>query len=57
MVNPSPIPPVSSGHKTDSNFNIKDAKRRLGEAHWDHGQSATKYQSINMASYNPPNQT
>lgn len=52
MVNPAPIPPVASGTGfTVKQLSMEEAKQRLGEAHWDHGQAQTKYSSINRVSY------
>jgi hypothetical protein len=36
-------------------FDIAVARRKLGDASWNHGQSPTRYESINRASFNSPN--
>ena len=36
-------------------FDIAVARRKLGEASWNHGQSPTRYESINKASFSSPN--
>ena len=48
LVSPNLSPTVAE------KFDISEARRRLGEASWNHGQSPTRYETINKASFNQP---
>ena len=55
MINPAPVPPVAAVTGfTVKQLSMEEAKQRLGEAHWDHGQAPRKYDSINKSSYQQP---
>lgn len=55
MINPAPIPPVGAATGfTVKQLSMEEAKQRLGEAHWDHGQAKPKYDSVNKSSYAQP---
>jgi hypothetical protein len=47
MVNPKPLDPIPAPARNETTFDINEARQRLGEAHWDHGQSKIKFESIN----------
>jgi len=43
MIHPPAMPPVPSTTKTVTQLSMEEAKQRLGEAHWDHGQAKPRY--------------
>ena len=43
MIHPPAIPPVPTTTKTVTQLTMEEAKQRLGEAHWDHGQAKPRY--------------
>ena len=39
MVHAPPVPPMPTSGVTVKQLTMAESKRRLGEAHWDHGNS------------------
>lgn len=51
MVNPKPLDPIPASVRDEAPFDIVEARQRLGEAHWNHGQTVPKFVSIQSLSY------